>query len=296
MTCIYNYLNAPESVCSLVICNNSIITTAKAMFPRTLAVACLISRILAIYKTLNDFPQYKKKIIGYETYFPINNAKKYNQFFFTVTIVFAYTIIVLPINIFRVYLIHFNLRKTDILLFYIMMYIQNLSICSTEIHFIVRCFGLYQKFQLINEDITAVKSDIIITNKYPAVLQTKERTHIVVDPGSNNCELSRPRTSAHQLSSNIELIRRRHQFVRGIADELNDLYGIQIGLSMCVLFIMTLFDIHGEVLTKTTKAQSKMLIYVWLLQYSFRFCTIVLTAHFTTKQVTVYMPGCTNYQ
>lgn len=284
MTCIYSYLNAPENVCSLAICNNSIITTAKSMFPRSLAVACLISRITAIYKSIRDFPNHKKKIKEYDIYFPINGSKKYNNFFFTATIVVAYVVIVLPINIFRILLIYYHLQKIDILLFYITMYVQNLSICSTEIHFIVRCFGLNQKFQSINEDMAAVKSEIIFTNKYPVVLQTKRRTQITVDSVSNR-DFFHSRTNSSTLSNSIELIRRRHQFVRGIVYELNDLYGIQIGMSMCVLFIMTLFDIHGEVITKTTKARSKMLIYAWLLQYTFRFCTIILTTHFTTKEV-----------
>lgn len=291
ITCVYSYLNSPARVCLLVQCNDSVTTVVKAMFPQSLAIACFVSRIVIMYKSVSDFPKYKKKIEEYELYFPTTAFKKKIHLLFTITLVFAYTVIIIPLNIFRVYLIHSYLLDASTSFFYILMYLQNLSICSTEIHFIVRCFGLYQKFQVINENIAVVKSETIITNKYPTVLQNKTRNFFgfsKFNDSDSNENVYPSRIKMNQKANNIELLKMRHQFVKGTVDELNDLYGIQLGMSLIVLFIMALFDIYGEVFTVNKKTRSKILIYGWLIQYSFRFCAIILTTHTTTKQVCTY--------
>jgi hypothetical protein len=154
-----------------------------------------------------------------------------------------------------------------------MMYIQNLSICLIEIYFIARCFGLYQKFQIINEELALLKSEIISKNKYPVVLQNEVESKIINDP------------QLYTLANSIELLRMKHQFVRSALRGLNKLSGTQMGSSLVYLFIMVLFDIYGEVITKNSKTRSKILIYGWLLQYAFRCLAIIITTHFTTKQV-----------
>lgn len=274
LSCIYNYLNAPKNTCSLVKCNDSMTTVVKSMFPRSVALACMISKITTMYKNIKHFQIYKKKIKEYELYFPINIPKKKFHRLFTITIVFAYIVLIVPINILRIYLISYNVLDTSTWFFYLMMYVQNLSMCSTEIHFIIHCFGLYQKYQLINEDMETLKSETIIKNKYPVVLQAEECNRYI---GTSS--------GVQPLAGSVEALKMRHQFVRHVVRDLNDLFGIQLGLSLCVLFIMALFDIYGEVFSENTKTRSKILIYGWLLQYSFRFCTIVLTTHATTKQV-----------
>lgn len=293
MTCVYSYLNSAAKVCSLVKCGDSVTTVVKAMFPQSLAIACIVSRIAIMYRSMSDFPKYKKKIEEYELYFPITVSKNKIHLLFTITLVFVYSIIIIPLNIFRVYLIHSYLSDNSTSFFYILMYVQNLSICSTEIHFIVRCFGLYQKFQLINEVMIVVKSETIIINKYPTVLQNKNRNFfgflgLILNDSDPNEDLHASRINTIPMANNIELLRMRHQFVRGTACELNDLYGIQLGLSLIVLFIMALFDIYGEIFTNNNKTRSKILIYGWLFQYTLRFCAIILITHITTKQVCTY--------
>lgn len=289
ITCVYNYQNAPESVCSLVECNNSVTTVVKAMFPRSLAIACLISRVVVVYKNIRDFPTYKKIIENYEQYFPTNTSQKKNHLLFTVTIITTYIVVILPINILRIYLIHFNLRDSNMLIFHILMYAQNLGICSIEIHFIAHCFGLYQKFQTINKDLAVLKYKTIVANKYPIVLKTKPRSDGVIGTGKSiDDQRSSAAADTYAIANRIELLKMRHQFARDITGKLNGLYGVQLGLSVCVLIIMALFDIYGEVFTTNTKTRSKILIYGWLLQYSFRFCVVVMITHVTIKQVRSY--------
>lgn len=286
MTCVMNYLNAPAIICSLSECKNPIKTDILAMFSRSIAIACLLSRITNIYKSKNDFPNYKKKVEEYELYFPENSSKKIYLNVIAIAIIFGYIIIIIPINMLRIYLIYSHFGKINVMIFYTMMYLHNWSICSTEIHFVVRCIGLYQKFQSINEEMITLKLKTILKNKYPDVLQSGglSNNNTLVDLETHGGSLSSI-LIVNNLANHVELLRMKHQFVRGIVDELNDLYGIQLGLSICLLFIMTLFDIYGELSVEFNVTKTHVLLYGWLLQYLFRFCVIVLTSHKTTTQV-----------
>ncbi|KAL5234058.1 hypothetical protein ACI65C_001468 [Semiaphis heraclei] len=152
------------------------------------------------------------------------------------------------------------------------MYVQNWSICLIEIGFIVRCFGLFQKFQIINEELVVLKTETISKNKYPIVLQNKVQSDVTNSP------------QFQTLANTIELLRMKHQFVRGALRDLNKLYGTQLGSSLVFLFILILFDIYGEVNAKDVKTTSKIFIYGWILQYTFRCFAIIITSHFTIKQ------------
>ncbi|XP_027840419.2 uncharacterized protein LOC114122062 [Aphis gossypii] len=285
MTCVMNYLNAPAIICSLSECKNPIKTDILAMFSRSIAIACFLSRITNIYKSKNDFPNYKKKVEKYELYFPENSSKKKYLNVIAIAMIFAYIIIIIPINILRIYLIYVHFGKINVMIFYTMMYLHNWNICSTEIHFVVRCIGLYQKFQSINEEMITLKLKTILKNKYPDVLQSGglSNNNTLVDLETRGGSLSSI-LIVNKLANHVELLRMKHQFVRGIVVELNDLYGIQLGLSICLLFIMTLFDIYGELSVEFNVTKTHVLLYGWLLQYFFRFCVIVLTSHITTTQ------------
>jgi len=281
-TCVMNYLNASHIICSLSECTNEVKTEVLAMFSRSIAIACLLSKSTIMYKSKRDFPNYLKKVEEYELYFPVNISKRKYHRFISIVIIFAYVIIILPINMLRIYLIYSNIGKINTIFFYATMYLHNWSICSTEIHFIVRCIGLYQKCQTIDEEMATLKLRTIVKNKYPVVLQNEGRTNNKTFIGLG---LSPSILNVHQLANHVELLRMKHQFVRGIVVELNDLYGIQLGLSICLLFIMTLFDIYGELSTESDVTKTHVLFYGWMLQYLFRFCVIVLTSHLTTTQV-----------
>jgi len=273
MTCVYNYINSSTYVCTLVTCNDELITSVNSMFPRIMAIACFISKISNTIKNLTDFPKYNHKIKEYELYFPTNVSQKLTRNTFIIFIGFAYITIILPLNIVRLYLLHYNKHRIEILIFFTTMYVQNWSICLIEIGFTSRCFGLYQKFQIINKDLILLKTKTISKNKYPVVLRNEVHSDIINNP------------RFHTLDNSIELLRMKHQFVRGALQDLNKLYGTQLGSSLVFLFILILFDIYGEVNAKDAKTRSKIFIYGWILQYTFRCFSIIITSHFTTKQV-----------
>lgn len=232
ITCVYNCINSSTYVCSLITCNGELVTYVNSMFPRIIAVACFVSKISNMVNNLANLSKYNHKINEYNLHFPINISQKSSRRIFIMFIGFAYVSIILPINIVRLYLFHYNKYRIEILIFFATMYVQNWSICLIEIGFIVRCFGLFQKFQIINEELVVLKTETISKNKYPIVLQNKVQSDVTNSP------------QFQTLANTIELLRMKHQFVRGALRDLNKLYGTQLGSSLVFLFILILFDIY----------------------------------------------------
>lgn len=282
LSCIYNYVKASEIMCKLDRCLTQTTETLLVIFPRSVAIASSVSRITAMYKSKNAAPKYKKKIEEYEFYFPISIEKKKCRRIFVAVIIFFYVSIILPINLYRLYLISRYNGESIVIFFFFFIYIQNWSLCITEIQFIHCCFGLYQKFQLINEEMFTLKSITIIKNRYPLVLKSKESTK---NSKIYSSEDFLWKTKQPSFDNCIELLKFRHQFVSNSITDLNELYGVQVGVSISVLFIMSLFDIYEVVTTKSNVTKTYTLLYGWMLQYTSRFCAIVLTTHVTTRQV-----------
>jgi len=90
----------------------------------------------------------------------------------------------------------------------------------------------------------------------------------------------------HSMANAIEVIRIRHRLIRDAVYALISLFGVPMGMSLFTLCVMALFDIYYEVFQDMgAKTRSLVFLYMWLLQYSIRFYTIVMTAHNTSKQV-----------
>jgi len=269
LSCAYTYIEAPNAMCVINACKNPTMTTMVSMFPRAVAIACMISRITVMYKNVSVMAKYKKKIKEYEVYYPTTIDKENSRRFLIIVIVFLYSILILPINVYRMYLIYYYYKNIKLLVFILLMYIQNMSMSVTEIQFMVYCFGLYAKFQSINEHMSKIKSKTISINRYPFVLKSEQQKSVEVYPSVRS----------------IELLKMRHQFVCESVSDLNEIHSIQLGMSISVLFIMLLFDIYEAVTNELVNTKSLLLLYGWLTQYIFRFSVVILMSHITTKQV-----------
>lgn len=270
-SCVYNYIESPRIVCLLNSCKNPTFMIMVSMFSRAVAITCMISRFTAMYKNISAIPNYKKKIKDYEVYYPMSVVKENLRRFFIIFVTFLYFILIIPFNVYRLYLLYYYFKNIMINLFFVLMYLQNVSLAMTEIQFMLHCSGLYLKFQSINEDMSTMKSKMILLNRYPFVLKSEERKSIDLYPSARN----------------IELLKIRHQFLCESVNNLNEIYSIQIGMSICVLFVMLLFDIYEAVTTKLAQTKTPLLFYVWLIQYIFRFVIVILTSYVTTKEVIV---------
>lgn len=284
-SCVYICKESPKFMCKLNNCDTSKSTIMISMFPRAVAIVCMLSKLTVMYKNLSATIKYKKNIKRYEMYYPQVDVDKANFRIFVIVMVSLCIIIVLPVNVIRIYLLHNQFRDGAMVLFFSIMYIQNASVCITELQFVAYCFGLYQKYRSINDDMKVLKSRTIVTNRYPAVLNPEKYNGIRNSSGFNGdfCQ----QIKEDPLVNSIESLKMRHRFVSDSVNDLNDIHNLQLGLSLFILLVMTLFDIYVTVLMDLYMTERYWLLYVWLLQYAFRFCMIVLTAHVTTKQVIV---------
>jgi len=283
-SCVYSSVVAPHYMCKLNKCTTSTYTILIPMFPRAVAFVCMLSTIVVMYKNVNATFQYEKKIKRYEIYYPADVGKAHFRIFIIVT-VSLYVILVLPFNVIRIYFLYDHFRDKSMVLFFTLMYVQNASICITELQFIAHCFALYQKYRSINEDMAVLKSRTIVANRYPTVLNSGKYNSI--RGGSNSNDDVCQQIKECQLVNSVESLKMRHRFVSDSVSDLNDIYCAQLGLSLFLLLVMTLFDIYGVMFTEYYMTEMYWLLYVWFLQYGFRFCMIVLTTHVTTKQVIV---------
>lgn len=92
----------------------------------------------------------------------------------------------------------------------------------------------------------------------------------------------RPRFKSHPMANTVELLRIKHWLTRQALELINELFGMQMGLSVILLWVMAVFDVYYEIYRNSP---TKILVFGWLLQYSFRLFMIILFAHHTTKQV-----------
>ncbi|XP_050532054.1 uncharacterized protein LOC126900407 isoform X4 [Daktulosphaira vitifoliae] len=87
------------------------------------------------------------------------------------------------------------------------------------------------------------------------------------------------------MAYSLEILRIRHGFIRIAINDLNNLFDIQLGLSLCVLSVMILFNMYNENFHASgTVTRSKLIFYGWLFQSVFRFVLINIIAHYTIQE------------
>jgi len=101
-----------------------------------------------------------------------------------------------------------------------------------------------------------------------------------------------PKDKSFPLANTIELFRIKHWLSREAISDLQYLFGFQMGMSITILAITSLFDIYTELFYAYTNSsfttsvfRTKMLFIGWMLQYSTRLGLIIFTAHATVQQV-----------
>jgi len=280
ITCVYNFVLSPMVLCLLDgDCAGMSFTSARGMYPRMIALACFLSFFTLLCKYYTMMPVYEKNIEAYEAYSPTTDTEHRNRSLFHLFLIVLYLSVILPINILRLFILYRSDSDTVVLIFFVFMYLENIGMSILETYFIIMCRTLDNKFFKINRDLEYLGREIVHTSM-SMIEKTDAVGHRVVYDGdfygSND----------HSVANAIEIIRIRHRLIRDAVYVLTNLFGIPMGLSLFTLCVMTLFDIYYQVFS-VMGADSRLLIfiYMWLLQYSIRFYTIVVSAHNTTKQV-----------
>lgn len=280
ITCVYNFVQSPMILCLLDgDCAGMSFTSARGMYSRMIALACFLSFSTLLCKFYTMMPVYEKNIEVYEVYSPTTNTEHRNHSLFHLFLTVLYLSVMLPINILRLFILYRSDSGTVILIFFVFMYLENIGMSIIETYFIIKCRTLDNNFFKINRDLEYLGREIVHTSL--SIIEKADAVghRVVYDGdfyGSND----------HSVANAIEIIRIRHRLIRDAVCVLINLFGIPMGLSLFTLWVMTLFDIYYQVFSVMgADSRSLIFIYMWLLQYSIRFYTIVVSAHNTTKQV-----------
>jgi len=145
LSCVYSFIESPKFMCNLNNCNTSKSTIMISMFPRAVSIVCMVSKLTFMYTDLSATIKYEKNIKIYEMYHPRVDVDKTDFRIFVIVMVSLCTIIVLPVNMLRFYLLYSKFRDVSMVLFFSIMYIQNASVCITELQFVAYIVSDYIK-------------------------------------------------------------------------------------------------------------------------------------------------------
>ncbi|XP_015369092.1 PREDICTED: gustatory receptor for sugar taste 43a-like [Diuraphis noxia] len=153
-----------------------------------------------------------------------------------------------------------------------------------EAHFTVLCYIVYQKIVGINNDLMALKINTIVRNKYPFVSLTGEKYGKTNSTIEYNREVFHSLIAGYPMIDVLEILKAKHKLVSQAVKNLNNTFGIHLGLSLCALCLYALFDVYYHLQAVWKHSKYKILVYGWILQYFVRFLLITVLAHLTTKQ------------
>lgn len=186
--------------------------------------------------------------------------------------------------------------------YFLTYYISNLNLVFTELHFAIQCFVMYTKFRDVNKELIQINDEHNYYNynvRYPFIA-SQEKTPRKSDDTpcvivyEKDFYYSKDKVSP--LANTIELLRIKHWLIREAVNDLKCLFDFQISLSIISIVVASHFDIYTQVFYpnkydsyNAPLFRTRILFFGWMLQYSFRFCLIVITAHTATKEVGTYI-------
>lgn len=291
ITCIFTIYITPYTVCVLDdSCDHSLSTLLKGMFSIVVSTIGFISRLAILFKGNTSLMKYKKNIDDFHTFTPMNTSEADWLKKLSSRIVLCSMLLVIPVNIMKLWIIWSALQNISlVLLNFILIYIQNFSMYCIETHFTVLCFIVYQKFIGINRDLMTLN---INTNnkryKYPFVSRNVEEKYSKInDYGTveHNKDILMSLATGYSMANLIEKLKFKHKLGREAINNLNNMFGIHLGFSLCSLCSYAIFDLYYYILGMWNISNSMILVVGWILQYSIRFLIITALAQMTTNQV-----------
>ncbi|KAL4148323.1 hypothetical protein QTP88_002592 [Uroleucon formosanum] len=280
---LYVFYATPQIVCILENnCDNSISNVIKGMFARLVALTCMISRCVIFLKGESQMVMYKKNVDDFHVFTPMTSSETDGLKKMSFWALLCCILLTVPVNVCRLWILYYIAKQT--VPFVTLVYIQNFSMYCIETHFTVLCYILYQKIVGINNDLMAFKINTIVRNKYPFVSLTGEKYGKNDSTIEYNQEVFHSLIAGYPMIDVLENLKAKHKLVSQAVKNLNNTFGIHLGLSLCALCLYTLFDLYYHLEGIWNHSKYKFLVYAWILQYFVRFLFITVLAHITTKQ------------
>lgn len=295
ITCVFNFIMAPTIICKLdEHCTIVSATSVRSIYTKAIAFACFISYFVLLRKHRKTVAVYNKNIKVCRSYLSRCSRDKPKLYNRGLSRMIACMFLILFANVFRLRILYNQNMALVILVFFLFMYIENISIFLTEAYFVNLCFQLEIEFSHINYDLMELGEQFIAIDPMNMTMAatvendnfaTRTMPDYQVTYGGDFCG-SHSRRKSSSVANVVEIIRIRHRLIRDAFSSLTDLYSIPIVMSLFVLCLMALFDIYYQVYNiMGDSSRPLLLLFLWLIQYSIRFYTIVVTAHNMTAEV-----------
>ncbi|VVC31513.1 Hypothetical protein CINCED_3A011505 [Cinara cedri] len=298
VTCAFNLVYAHAVAYKIDDWSDAMSTSLTVFQCSVVAVLSLVSRSIVLYNIVqraDKYRKYKTTLKSFDIYSPMTAVVLNQCRSFSLAVFALSALIILPINAIKLYnLYNRHPDKIFVTTYFFFFYAQNLSMCFIENHFVDECFVIYRQFREVNGGLKNIKCELCVDySRFSVVKETTSSVSNVPSPRAivYDKDFYNSKDKEHPLANIVELLKIRHWLIREAVFDLNNLFGIHLGLSLISLGVLSLFDIYTEVFhyftnTKldSTMFRSKLLFLGWIAQYSFRLCVITITSHITTKQ------------
>lgn len=299
---VYVLYVGPAVVCRIGDkCSSESIRVLKEMYPNIANVTSILSRIALLYSVTVGYDKYRETLGCYETYSPTTTAEAGRYRVFTAAAVCSCLLLVVPVNVLRLWMLWTpdgdNTALIEGIAFYAIIYVQNVTMCCSETQFVEQCFLLCCKLKTVNNDVVVLGQSAGLArfsrhSRYAANAATADAAAATPADTSDVAvaeeELQDSSDSVAATADAVETLRIRHWLLREAIGCLNNVFGVQLGMSVCAVCVMSFFDIYYETFHVMGKyAMSGLIVYCWMLHYAVRYMGIILMSHYTTKQVLV---------
>ncbi|VVC44854.1 7TM chemoreceptor [Cinara cedri] len=289
--CVFNFALTPFFECLLEAgCTDpNTMSSFTGLYSRSLCVTCFVSYAVAWRKRGTALAVYRERLAAHDARWPAAAAERRRHAAVRCAVTAACLALTVPVNAARLYILYTSgiADRSLLVVFFAVMYVINISVCMLETRFVGLCYAVYLKFAAVNRDLDDIEGAIADDGCPPCRngpdVARRRRVRVARDEDVYYCSIDSG--AGRPLVEAVEELRVRHRLVRQAMAELNDAYAVPVGMTLCTLCIMTLFDMYYHMTSLETSSKTSLFIYVWLLQYGFRFFVIVKTAHATTKQV-----------
>uniref|UniRef100_A0A2S2PMG9 Gustatory receptor n=1 Tax=Schizaphis graminum TaxID=13262 RepID=A0A2S2PMG9_SCHGA len=296
--CVINFVLTPYFECILDgdSCDERVSLMA-GIYARSVSFTCLVTVAMAWRKYRGTMAAYVERTELHDAYTaPATGAdaadppRYVGRATFDGVVLYTNLLLIVPINAFRLYRFVSDGRPAPVLVYFSFMYSQNLYVCLHETHFARLLYALYTRFADLNRQMGAVGERIV----------DGRRAREDPPPGRDGCWIPydgdddrRPpyhyysAATGQPLVDAIERFRIRHRLVREAVNALKRTFAVPIGLSLCNLCVMALFDFYYHLKNSVDQPAGNvatMYIFLWLSQYTFRFFVITMTVDITMKQ------------
>lgn len=302
-SCVYVLFVGPAVVCRIgEKCSSDSIRVLKEMYPNIANVTSMLARIALLYSVTVGYDKYRETLGCYETYSPTTVAEAGRYRVFTAAAVCSCLLLVVPVKVLRLWMLWTpdgdDTTLIERIVFYALIYVQNVTMCCSESQFVDQCFLLYCKLKTVNNDVVVLSQSAGLAHfsrhsRYASNASAADAaTPDAPDVAVAEEELQDASDSVAATADAVEALRIRHWLLREAIGCLNNVFGVQLGMSVCAVCMMSFFDIYYETFHLMGKyPMSGLITYCWMLHYALRYMGIILMSHYTTKQVSIE-PSC----